>query len=103
MKQNFQRAMQDFHYRVAEGELHQAQLGNEHNRLAAEIDYKNQANDYQRQLGIIEAHKPQAQMTNAGLVIQQINPKNGKYEIKVDSRPIDHIMEARQNIGRDGR
>jgi hypothetical protein len=97
-EENFQRAMRDFHYRVAEGELHKAELGNEHNRLAAEIDYKNQSNDYARQVGIIEAHRPQAQMTNAGLVIQQVNPKTGQYEIKVDSRPIDHILQARMAL-----
>ena len=80
--------------RVADAKLRTTQIGAEYEDKRADVDYNNRLGEWKRQASVLEATQPQAQMTGAGLVIQDIGP-DGNRRVRVDSRPVEDLIQMR--------
>lgn len=80
--------------RIADAKLKGVEIGAEYEQKRADIDYENRLGEWKREAAILEAHQPQAQMTGAGLLIQDIGP-DGERRIRIDNRPVQELLEMR--------
>jgi hypothetical protein len=90
----FQEQEREHKLRVADARLRTTELGSEYEQRRQDVDYENRLAEWKREAAILEQSQPQAQMTSAGMVIQDVGP-DGRRRVRVDSRPIEQLFEMR--------
>lgn len=94
---DFQDQEREHKLRVADARLRTTELGAEYEQRRQDVDYENRLAEWKREAAILEQSQPQAQMTSAGMVIQDVGP-DGHRRVRVDSRPIEDLLEMRSAV-----